>query len=170
MPTFMRALNTKKLPKYEPFWHFDLVTIWLEANFSNDPDIVEKLFKTFKDGLMLREGITIPDFSSVVDEIAGTSYEDIGHVAKKYPLNGICCIEWDRKVNISEITDYCLDKCQQYVIIFKGECIGECYDFRSQYETDQLGPCIDYDKIAHPTRILKVYKKNGNEYKPIKLK
>ena len=38
MQIFMRALNTPKFPQYEPFWHFDLVSIWLETNFSNDPD------------------------------------------------------------------------------------------------------------------------------------
>ena len=88
-------------------------------------------------------------------------------VSKKISVKWNLLCRMDRKVNITEVTNYCIDKCQQYIIIFKGECIGECYDFRSQYETDQLGSCIDYDKIAQPIRVLKVYKKDGDKYKTL---
>ena len=133
MKTFMKSLNTQRLPKFEPYWNFDFVSIWLETNFSNEPNLLNKLFNTFKEGLILRDGINIENFFKVVDEIFESDYQRLGDVSKKYPLNGVCCVEWNQKISATEVKNYCLNDCQKYVIIFEGKDVGECYDFKSQY-------------------------------------
>ncbi|MGC9517446.1 MAG: hypothetical protein ACP5C3_07105 [Methanomicrobiales archaeon] len=167
MQVFMRSLDTSKFPKYEPFWFVDIITIWLDRVYIQTS--FEELADTFKDEIAFRNGISHENFISVVDEIYGKAFEDLDVINKKYPLDGICCVEWEQQISAEAVNKYCSNKCHEYVHIFEGELIGECYNFEMQYSTGEKEQCkcIDYDKIAQAKRVIKIYKKNQGEYNEI---
>ncbi|MDI6643576.1 MAG: hypothetical protein QME14_00835 [Methanobacteriaceae archaeon] len=167
MQVYMRSLDTSTLPNYEPFWFVDIISIWLDRVYIKTS--YEELVDTFKDDIIFRKGINNENFISVVDEIYEMDFDELEVINKKYPLEGICCVEWEEKISAEAVNIYCFNRCHEYVYIFEGELIGECYNFEMQYSTlkKEKCKCVDYDKIAQAKRIIKIYKKNQGEYKEI---